>query len=250
MNCLVCGACPTIRSHLIPRVMAVEVQVGTAHAFVLPTRPGYRESQSGLWDSSILCERCDSSIGRFEEGTAKAFASLRHAGVGARELALVSAEQAPEVTLRFYAALLWKYAVARRDLGQIDLGPYKSELQRVAFEGAPIPDFFDVVLMRLRRSPDDAGVFAYRAPKPDRKNSLNMYRVLVGGVLAFVKVDRRPWGDPLLRDIALGSATTTRALVIAAQGFEEFKVSQDLAHNDSRLSAFLDRQEIRAAQKA
>ena len=250
MTCLICSACPTIKSHLIPRVMATEVQVGKAHAFVLPSRPGYLESQSGLWDSSILCGHCDSSIGRFEESTAKAFVSLRNAGVGVQELKVVSAEQAPDVTLRFYAALLWKYAVARRELGKIDLGPYKSELQRVAFEGAPIPNFFDAVLMRLRLSPDDAGVFAYRAPKPDRKEGLNMYRVMVGGVLAFVKVDQRPWANPLFRGVALSNATTTRALVVAAQNFEEFKVSQDLAHGDSRVSAFLDKQDAYAAQNA
>lgn len=249
MPCLICSACTTIKSHLIPRVMAVEVQVGNAHAFVSPSRSGYQETQSGIWDSSILCGHCDSSIGRFEESTAKAFAFLRGAGIGADEFSVVSAEQAPDVTLRFYAALLWKYAVARRDLGQIDLGPYKSELQSVAFMGAPIPDFFDAVLMRLRRSPDDAGVFAYRAPTPDRKHSINMYRVLVGGILAFVKVDRRPWADPLLSKFALGSATSTRALVVAAQAFEEFKKSQYLAHSDSRLSAFLDRQGLQAAKK-
>lgn len=67
-------------------------------------------------------------------------------------------------------------------------------------------------------------------------------------MLAFVKVDRRPWGKSPLRDIALGSATHTRALVMAAQGFEEFKTSQHLAHNDARLSAFLERQDARAAQ--
>lgn len=250
MNCLICGTSPTIKSHLIPRVMAVEVQVGNAHAVVLPSSTGYRGSQSGLIDTAILCGPCDSSIGRFEESTARAFESLRIAGVGVRDGAVVSTEQAPDVTLRFYAALLWKYAVARRDLGQIDLGPYKSELQTVAFEGAPIPGFFDAALMRLRLAPDDAGVFAYRAPKPDRKVGLNMYRVLVGGVLAFVKVDRRPWGNTPLRDIALGSATNTRALVMSAQGFEEFKIPQNLAHNDRRLSAFLNKQDARAAQKA
>lgn len=249
MNCLICGASPTIKSHLIPRVMAVEVQVGIAHAIVSPSSPGYDDSQSGLWDKTILCGACDSSIGRFEGSTAKAFKSLRNAGVGVRDRSLVSTDQAPDVTLRFYAALLWKYAVADRSLGQIDLGPYKYELQKVAFGGAPIPDFFDAALMRLRLNSDDVGVFAYRAPKLDRKGGLNMYRVLVGGVLAFVKVDRRPWGNTQLKEIALGSATATRALVMAAQEFEEFKIPQHLAHNDSRLSAFLDRQDARAAHK-
>lgn len=250
MNCLVCGASPTIKSHLIPRVMAVEVQVGNAHAVVSPSTPGYRESQSGRMETTILCASCDGSIGKFEGTTARAFKALRSAGVGVADGAVVSAEQAPDVTLRFYAALLWKYAVARRDLGQIDLGPFKGELQKVAFEGAPIPAFFDAALMRLRLKPDDAGVFGYRAPSPDRKDGLNMYRILVGGVLAFVKVDRRPWGDTPLGRIALGSATNTRALVMAAQGFEEFKNLQHKAHNDSRLSALLDRQDARAAQKA
>lgn len=250
MNCLICGASPTIKSHLIPRVMAVEVQVGNAHAVVSPSSPGYRESQSGRIDTSILCGPCDAHIGRFEGSTARAFESLRKAGVGVRDGSVVSAEQAPEITLRFYAALLWKYAVARPDLGRIDLGPYKASLQKVAFEDAPIPDFFDAALMRLRLNPDDAGVFAYRAPKPDRQDGLNMYRVLVGGVLAFVKVDRRPWGPSPLRDIALGSAPHTRACVIAAQGFEEFSTSQHLAHHDGRLSAFLDRQDARAARRS
>lgn len=248
MNCLVCGMSPTIKSHLIPRVMAVEVQVGTAHAIVASDQD-YRESQSGLMDRNILCGPCDSAIGRFEGSTAKAFKSLRNAGIGVRDGSLVSTEQVPDVTLRFYAALLWKYAVARRDLGQIDLGPYKYELQKIAFEGAPIPDFFDAALMRLRLNSDDVGVFAYRVPRLDRKNGVNMYRILVGGVLAFVKVDRRSWGNTPLGEIALGSAINTRALVMAAREFEEFKIPQHLAHHDSRLSRFLDRQDARAVQK-
>lgn len=250
MNCLVCGSSPTIKSHLVPRVLAAEVRVGTAHAVVSLSTPGYRESQSGLIDTNILCGPCDESIGRFEASTAKAFKSLRNAGVGVPDTTVVFAEQAPDIALRFYAAVLWKYAVARRDLGRIDLGPYQSELRKVAFEGAPIPSFFDAALMRLRLNRDDVGVFAYQAPKPDRKDGLNMYRLLVGGVLAFVKVDRRPWGNTPLRDIALGNATQTRALVMAAQEFEEFKTPQRLVHEDSRLSAFLERQDARAAKRS
>lgn len=242
VSCLVCGCSPTIRSHLIPRVMAVEVQVGKAHALVSTSSPGYRESQSGRFDDRILCGPCDSSLGPFEESTAKTFRALRAAAVGVSDGATVSAPQAPDITLRFYAALLWKYAVTRRDFGKIDLGPFKSQLQGVAFEAASIPGFFDVALMRLRLNSADADVFAYRAPKVDRKHGVNMYRIMVGGFLAFIKVDQRPWGDPILARLAIRDASITRALVLAAGEFEEFRIAQNLAHSDNRLSAFLDKQ--------
>lgn len=250
MNCLVCGASPTIRSHLIPRVMAVEVQVGVAHAVTSPSTKDFQQSQSGHVDRNILCSSCDSSIGLFEGSTARAFRSLRTAGMGAQDGVLVTADQSSDVALRFYAALLWKYSVTRRDLGQINLGPYRSELEKIAFKGAPIQAFFDAALFRLRLAPNDDSIFAYRAPILDRQDGLNVYRVLAGGVLAIIKVDRRPWGDTPLKSISLGRGTYTRALVMAAQGFEEFQIPQHLVHSQSRLSAFLDRQDARASQKA
>jgi hypothetical protein len=93
--------------------------------------------------------------------------------------------------LRFCCGVLWKYSIASEEKGRIDLGPYQDVAQSVAFSEIDVPTTIDAVLIRLKRFHDDDDVFAYRAPKPDRQEGVNGYRMLVGGVFIFLKIDKQ-----------------------------------------------------------
>ncbi|NVJ18994.1 hypothetical protein [Myxococcus sp. AM010] len=243
MPCLVCGAVKTIKAHLIPRTFALEVQVGKAHAVVRESGE-YEDTQSGIWNRDILCGACDNEIGKLEGGAKQSLDALRAAAVGKPLGVHRLAGVAGDDIIRFLAALLWKYASTKPSQGRIELGPYKAILENIAFRGAPIPSSVNAVGFRPLRAQNDDGVFAYRAPKPDRKGGVNTMRLMVGGVVFFVKVDKKTPRDDAFREGGMAGQTDLPYWLAPASMFEEFTVGRDLV-NRGELSLFLDRQEGR-----
>jgi hypothetical protein len=243
MPCLICGAAETIKAHLIPRTFAVEVQAGEAHA-VVSDSDKYRITQSGIWDRDILCGDCDNEIGKLEGDAKQSLAALRAdaAGkpLGVHRLAGVAGDD----IICFLAALLWKYGSTKPANGRIELGPYKQVLEDIAFRGAPIPSSVNAVGFRLLREQDDDGVFTYRTPRRDKKDGVTVMRLMVGGVVFFVKLDRRTPSGATFREGGMAGQTDLPYWLAPASMFEEFTKGRHLAHR-GKLSDFLDRQEGR-----
>lgn len=241
MTCLICGATPTIKSHLIPKAFAREVQVGKAHALAKGSG-GYDYTQSGIFEKNILCKNCDNSLGSLENIAVQTFRKIRQAAkdspIGQYLLAGVSGDD----ILRFAAGILWKYSVCSEKNGRIDLGPYRQVFKDIAFGKGPVPANVDALLFRLKTHEQDDGVFAYRTPKSDRQEGVNGYRMLVGGMFIFIKTDKQ---TPKSQAHVLGSVrgkTDLPYVVLPAQKFEEFSKSRRLALADP-ISGFLDKQE-------
>lgn len=240
MSCLVCGNGRTVRSHLIPRALAAEVQVGKEHVFVRGPND-YRPTQSGIFEKNILCEKCDNGLSQAENIATQTFRKIRAAAKTATFGEYVLGGVRGDDVLRFVAGLLWKHSVASPQYGKIDLGTYQSVFRDIAFRRAYIPRSVDALIIRLKCHPSDDGVFAYRTPKPDRKEGVNGYRFLVGGVFIFAKVDQRtPKGGPLER-ASIRNEPDLPYVVMGAQNFEEYGSAARLGHSGA-LSGYLDRQ--------
>ncbi|WP_426175579.1 hypothetical protein [Massilia sp. TWR1-2-2] len=241
MNCRVCGD-KTIKAHLIPRSMCTEVQVGKNHA-VTNSDAKYSPSQSGVWDADILCANHDGQLGRYEETALKAFQNLRsqaaNKSFGSYELTGTDSES----LLKFFAAILYKYAITRKELGRIELGPFLAPIQDFLFCQAPVPRFLDALLVRPLLSAGDTEVFAYRTPRPDRKFGRNIYRMMVGGVIAFVLIDNSPLADPKTMGLWIKTLARPKYIIGPADQFEEFQIPQKLIQKNDTLSAFLGKQE-------
>jgi hypothetical protein len=227
----------------MPQCLTREVQVGLSHAVGVRSDGTFHHTQSGTFDPDILCHPCDNQLGVLEQRAASALQGIRAAAIEQPLGSVTSVQADTQQMLRFYAGLLWKYGVTKREFGRIRLGPYLSRIQEIAFGEAPIPDYFDAVLFRLRVHDADDQPFAYRAPSPDRKHGANMYRIFAGGVLAFIKVDQRIVRAPELQPLWLSGSSEVRALVAPAQRFEEFRMPGQAIANNPRLDRFLDRQE-------
>ena len=76
MSCLVCGEIATIKSHLIPKTMAWEVQVGKSHAYAHGPND-FDHTQSGIYERNILCANCDNELGK-AENIAAIWPSVKH----------------------------------------------------------------------------------------------------------------------------------------------------------------------------
>lgn len=247
MSCLICGTTPTIKSHLIPKTFAREVQVGKAHALVRNPED-FDHTQSGIFEKNILCKNCDNSLGKFENIAAQTFRKIRSSAIAAVIGSYTLPDSAGDDILRFAAGLLWKYSVASEQNGRIYLGPYGETLRDIAFNQSPIPTSIDALLFRLKSHDRDDGVFAYRTPKPDRQQGMNGYRILVGGMFIFIKIDRQ---IPKTHAYQLGSIrgkTDLPYIVLPAQKFEEFSKASSLVESE-HLSSFLDKQENKPQNK-
>lgn len=241
MSCLICGTTPTIKSHLIPKTFAREVQVGKAHALVRNPED-FDHTQSGIFEKAILCKDCDNSLGKLEKIAAQTFRKIRNSAIGAAVGSYTLPGSAGDDILRFAAGILWKYSVASKQNGRIDLGPYGEILRDIAFNQSPIPTSIDALLFRLKSHDQDDGFFAYRTPKPDRQEGMNGYRLLVGGMFIFIKLDKQIPKTHAYQLGAIRGKTDLPYIVLPAQKFEEFSRASDLVHGEN-LSAFLDKQE-------
>nr|BDT32086.1 hypothetical protein MFMH1_17550 [Myxococcus sp. MH1] len=241
MPCLICGVAKTVHAHLIPKTFAREVQVGKAHAVVRDSGE-YEDTQSGIWDRDILCRDCDNRIGRWEGGAKQSLDALRADAVGKPWGLHWLAGVVGDDLIRFLAALLWKYSSTRPALGRIELGPYRAILEDISFRGALVPSSVNAVGFRLLREQGDDGVFAYRTPRLDRKGGVNMVRLMIGGVLFFVRLDQRTPIDAVLREGEIAGRTDLPYWLAPASMFEEFTQGRELV-NRGELSLFLDRQE-------
>lgn len=241
MTCKNCGSDSTIKAHLIPRVFCKQVQTGPSHAAGIKPDGSFSISQSGVWDDSILCGTCDNDLGKLENYAHKVLTAVREAKTEQVWRACVAEGVEPEKIMRFCAAILYKYSLTSKEKGRIDLGPFQELCRQTAFGEISVPPEIDVFTFRPIRFWNDDGIFAYRAPSPDRKSGINLYRLLVGGALFFIKVDKRPFVDPLVTPFSLQAAKEFPYLVVPAQFLEEYKIPAGLWEKNSQFSTYLDR---------
>jgi hypothetical protein len=243
MTCDNCGAEETIKAHLIPRVFCKQVQTGMSHAAQVNASGNFLISQSGVWDSTILCSTCDGVLGEYERYAHKVSSGVRDRGSDASGRIKIMSNVDTVKMLRFCAGILYKYSLTSERSGKITLGRYKNIIREFIFDQAkPAPNELDVFIFRPLRHYGDKGVFAYRAPLPDRKYGINMYRMMMGGLIFFVKLDRRRISDPNITPFLIKGREELSYLTVPATLFEEFKLARDALRINPRLSDYLDQQ--------
>ena len=195
MPCLICGEPKTIEAHLIPKAFVAEVKTerGEQHLILHKGDKRPRVSNTGVYDSGILCGPCDSILGGHEDYVLGLLRKLRKAQVPLGGIIGVDPIDGDRV-VRFAAGIAWKYAVTMQP-GRIDVGPYVGVLADVALRGRSIPASVDVAMLRIVEL--DGDVYFYRTPMPDRKDDANVVRFTVGSFIFFLKIDRRRNGSTL-----------------------------------------------------
>lgn len=200
-------------------------------------------SQSGVFDKNILCNVCDGELGKNEKYAAEVFRLIRQKSIGNYNGPALITNQDKEKILRFAAGILWKYSITQKGYGKIELFGFQEDVKRIAYEEINIPTWFDALLIRLKIHPNDDGVFAYRAPLPDKIDRVRIYRFMVGGVLFFVKVHNKKMRKDETLQFWLSQKDDLQFVIAPADKFEEYKTIMNLAYNSEPLSSFLDKQD-------
>ena len=201
--CLVCGASPTIRAHLIPESFIREIQMkpksGEQHLIIHPDQDHKQASKTGRYAPRILCGPCDGKLGRYEEVALRLLGRLRSRKVGVKTGTESLNDEGnhafrapdPESFIRFACGILWKYASISPDTpGHIDLGDYREVFEDICFRGAPIPKGVDVGLERDMFSfaafTDPNDVYYYLTPSTGARGARRVAQLAWFGVCGFV----------------------------------------------------------------
>jgi hypothetical protein len=237
-RCLVCGATPTIRAHLIPQAFSREVRGGDIKFALTSARATrFRPTQNGIFDPGILCQQCDNALGKNEKYTFEVLAGARRLTKARVGTHVVMEPVSGDRLIRFAAGLCWKYCVTQRPYGRIDAGPFADRLRDVAFVLSLIPPDIDLFMVHL--SGGGYEKHFYRAPLPDRYKSTNFIRFSVGGFVMFLKIDKRPNPNFSSSDIWMRGR---HDVVFYTAPFDAFEEGQAVLVNsrNSYLRKFLD----------
>jgi hypothetical protein len=228
MPCLICQGSPTIDAHLIPRAFASEVtsERGEKHVVAMADEAeGFRVTNTGVYDSEILCGPCDGLLGKHENYVFNCLKKIRAQLVPVRQMARVGHLNG-DTFVKFAAGICWKYCVTRPDYGRMSIGPYAKLLAGTAFERTPIPSSIDVMAVQLQAGDEEA--YFYRTPMPDRQDGINVVRFSVGGFVFFLKIDKRLKLMGFPPECWLKGKSSGAFPVAPAEMFEEWQMSTKL----------------------
>ncbi|WP_160168661.1 hypothetical protein [Sulfitobacter pontiacus] len=207
-------------------MMEVKVDRGEQHLIIHKGEPRPTVSHTGDYDKDILCADCDNILGRYESYVFELFRKIRRQHFSRGNLISIDSVDG-DMLVRFASGIAWKYAVTKPERGRIDIGPYTNTLRIVSLTGGPIPDAVDVTIARIVEL--DGDVYYYRAPKPDRKEGVNVVRFCLGGFLIFLKIDKRPPGKLLPEECWLRGRKKGAFAKLPAEYIEEATLHAELA---------------------
>ena len=238
MPCQNCSASKTIKAHLIPQAFAREVR-GANKSLALTNRDlsSFQPSQNGRFDDQILCRECDNLLGKEEKYAFETLSRVRSATAHAATHQLINGLDGTRL-FRFAAGVAWKFALTKEHYGRIEIGPYKEALRRIIFHKQNAAPHVDAFMMRIHDGTDSARFF--RAPSPERYNSVNFIRLCVGGFVFLIKIDKRPVNS-LPNQSWLRANNEVLVPSMPANQLAEARLVRDIDSKNKKLGAFLDR---------
>jgi hypothetical protein len=236
-SCRLCGEQrKLVKAHIVPeafaRVLRVDGETPLLISDTLNTFP--KKSPIGVYDEGILCDRCEPQFSRVDDyGIQILLKQFRDMFMVVNEAEKTVAFRASgvdqEMLLRFFIATLWRASVSTQLFyRRVNLGPYEGLARRAIINPSlPISDVFAVVLTCWVASEQHISLTT-GLMNPFRENwdGVNAYRMYFGEVVAYIKVDKRPFGSPLKEYILLGGEQVT----IIARNFDESKDFQSMIH--------------------
>lgn len=140
--CVICGATPTVSSHIIPRAIVHDIR--GADPYVHETeakRRGSKFTQSGEAYYGLLCAEHEDGLKRFDDYGVRMVRSLNKLFQGMREGQKGSAAKnpKPDAFKGFTLACIWRAVKSYHGRKfNLSLGKYEEPIRLHLFEGEPI----------------------------------------------------------------------------------------------------------------
>jgi hypothetical protein len=187
--------------------------------------------QSGVWDTEILCQRCDGILGIYDK---YAIELVRRA---ASEIVLLPDESfelgAVETALivKFVAAVLWRASITRHpEFSEVRLGPYEPRYRDLLFGGennfsancAP-----EVILFRYLSPTLRVDGFYTMPIWSALQGGINCYIFALAGFRIIAKVDQRPF-PPLYRPYVINGKDRISGLFAPFEETTEYDALREI----------------------
>jgi len=235
MQCRLCGEQrKLVNAHIVPeafaRVLRIDGETPVLISDTLNTFP--KKCPIGVYDEGILCDRCEPQFSRVDDyGIQVLLKQFRDLFVVVNEAEKTVAFRASgvdqEMLLRFFIATLWRASVSTHPFyRRVNLGPYEGfARQAIIKPSLPISDVFAVVLSCWLTSEQHSSLTTgLMDPFRENWDGVNAYRMYFGEVVAYIKVDKRPFGSPLKEYMLLSGEQVT----VIARNFDESKDFQSM----------------------
>lgn len=194
-RCVVCGASPTVKSHLFPRAMMLDMRTDDRPLIEASRhRPGYVERQNGIWDDRFLCKTHEDAAGGGDDYAIRLSRRLlekswRHPEGDAYQID----NPKPELLQRFVYGTVWRHVAAPISaLSKLRLGPYQERIEHALFNGGP----FDLpIIAAITNVTGQGGRLVPMALAPYRTKLMDtwVWHFVVGYFDLMLKTDGRPW---------------------------------------------------------
>lgn len=205
--CQYCGASSNfINAHIIPEAFFRELRERERPPLLVTGKLGDfpKKAPIGVYDQKILCDACE-----------KCFLSADTYGIEVllsnfdqlflpieNSRAHVSDRIDKKLLLRFFVGILWRASVSTQPFyRRVALGPYEAEALNVLRSPATdITSIFDAIISRWENpTTDGVASVAMLDPYPERWDGVNAYRLYLGRMVAYIKVDKQPFRTPFAK---------------------------------------------------
>jgi hypothetical protein len=172
--------------------------------------------RKGIYDASLVCEECEHRFGPWDDYADELLLNSWDKFEKITDRGQEIAYSFPEVDYRllklFFLSVLWRAHASQHVMfSKIDLGSREAALKDAIKQGDPgTVDFFGVVLQAF-----DSTNVGLLDPHPERFSGVRFCRFYLSHIIAFIKVDARPFAEPF-SSIALGPG---RPLVLVQKNF-------------------------------
>lgn len=210
--CCLCGLeKPLIKAHIIPRKLYEpirEASIGeppsdqVPRIYVVGAEQKSKQSQSGIYDPSILCKECDGDLIGVWDNYGQTFLLspsfsdnflVDHAG----KPAVYQIEEFDYKQLKlFFMSILWRAAITNDEFfAQIKLGSWEEKLRKMILAQDPgSENDFSVVLFKYEGALSEI----MQNPTKHRQSGVNYYRFRFPKYGFLIKVDQRSFHPELL----------------------------------------------------
>jgi len=230
MICKLCGEDrPLIRAHIIPESFFRKLRDDEPTLLIVTNNPGAfpKRAPIGVYDQELLCAACEATFGQFDSYGAEVLLNRRDElfkpVAQNKEVLAFSADGIDQELLSmFFVSVLWRAAAtSQMFFANIKLGPFQDTAKHVLRGSAPEDKhIFATVLSRWTVSKKQQNLTtSIMNPSAESYDGINAYRLYFGEHVAYIKVDKRPYPEPL-KSLQIGAQKT---LFVTTRNFDESK---------------------------
>lgn len=205
MPCRLCDISNNFgKSHVIPEAFFRARHADAGPKYMVADGQYPKKAPVGVYDSAILCQGCERKFGWLDDYGAEVLINrFDELFVPVREQnSIVARRSVPgkvdqERLLRFFVSVLWRASISTNSYyRRVRLGPYESLAAKAVDPDVALDSAFAVALSCWGREKDDDAHILSRTnmdPFAEKWDGVNSYRFYFGDVVAYIKVDRRPF---------------------------------------------------------